>query len=76
MGERKEVGAKIRPCSRCGITEVVNPKPHDDIVVCEKCMHQMWDEDVRQRMAEAWDAGHRFTGYEPERGENPYRSVP
>jgi hypothetical protein len=23
--------------------------------------------------AEAWDEGHRFTGYEPLPGENPYR---
>lgn len=29
---------------------------------------------ARAVMADAWDEGHRFTGYEPECGENPYRS--
>lgn len=28
---------------------------------------------IREVQAEAWDEGHRFTGYEPERNENPYR---
>lgn len=31
--------------------------------------------DLRPVRARAWDEGHRFTGYEPERGENPYRDV-
>ena len=28
---------------------------------------------VQAEWAAAWDEGHRFTGYEPEPGENPYR---
>lgn len=30
---------------------------------------------IRRAKADAWDEGHRFTGYDPERGENPYRST-
>lgn len=47
---------EVNPCSRCGRTKVYNPRPHDDIVVCEPCMHQMWQEDVddwRDRADEA-----------------------
>ena len=29
--------------------------------------------NVEAALADAWDEGHRFTGYEPSPGENPYR---
>jgi hypothetical protein len=40
------------------------------------CMTCADNERRRADMARAWDEGHRFTGYEPERGENPYRDAP
>lgn len=40
-----------------------------------KVEHQAHAAEVLDRLlAEAWDEGHRFTGYEPEPGENPYRA--
>lgn len=65
----------VATCSRCGITPVINPRPHDDIVVCEKCMHEV-AEDL---LADAWDEG--ATKASPHGGgylrslliENPYR---
>ena len=33
-------------------------------------------EKIRWLLAQAWDEGHRFTGYEPSPGENPYRTSP
>ena len=45
--------AEIATCSRCGETPVLNRRPHDDIVVCERCMHEMSDE----WSATAWDEG-------------------
>lgn len=36
MSEQKTL-AEVEPCNRCGQSLVINPKPHEDIVVCEQC---------------------------------------
>lgn len=36
-------------------------------------MSDRLQESARQIAAAAWDAGHRFSGYEPDEDSNPYR---
>lgn len=45
--------ADVVPCSCCGKTPVLNARPGEDIVVCEPCMHLMWDADAAELRARA-----------------------
>lgn len=48
-------------------------KPDDSCAHNFADLFALVDSILMERQAQAWDEGHRFTGYEPECGENPYR---